>query len=61
MRSLSLITLVSLLALALPSVQAYATTGCYPSGLITLITISLLTRTTSNIASPSACAVRLVC
>lgn len=54
---MSLISLVSLLAVALPSVNAFATTGCYPAGALTAITTGLLTITTTGITTPSACAV----
>jgi hypothetical protein len=54
---MSLMTLVSLLALALPSVNAFATTGCYPAGALTAILSGLLTITTTGITTPQACSV----
>lgn len=54
----SLFTIVSVLALALPSVNAFATVGCYPAGAVTSITTGLLTVTTTGITTPQACADR---
>jgi hypothetical protein len=53
----TLVSVVSLLAVALPAVDAYATTGCYPAGALTAITTGLLTITTTGITTPQACAV----
>jgi hypothetical protein len=53
----SLFGLASLFALALPSVNGYATTGCYAAGAISEILGSSLTRQQTGIATPAACAV----
>lgn len=54
---ISLLGLVSLFAFALPAVNAFATTGCYPAGAVTDILSSALTLVTTGVTTPSACAV----
>jgi hypothetical protein len=49
--------LVSLLSLALPSVNAFATTGCYAAGAVSEILGDILTVRTTGIESPSECVV----
>jgi hypothetical protein len=49
--------LVSLLSLALPSVNAFATTGCYAAGEVSAILGAALTFRTTGIESPSQCVV----
>jgi len=48
--------LASLLAVALPSVNAFATTGCYPAGALTTVLNSVLTIPNTGVLSPSLCA-----
>lgn len=53
----SLLAVVSALALALPSVQGFAITGCYAAGLVTELVADITTIENTNIDSNEACAV----
>ena len=56
----SLFGLVSLLALALSSVDAATTTGCYPAGAVSEILSDILTLQRTEVFSPSECIVSLI-
>lgn len=57
----TMISLVSALALALPAVDAYATIGCYPAGVVTGLVTGVTGETTTGVTSAAACAVSCLC
>jgi hypothetical protein len=56
-----MISLVSAMALVLPAVDAFATIGCYPAGVVTGLITGVTGETTTGITSAAACAVSRLC